>query len=1118
MTLLRLATQSARFYRRTHAAVAVGVAAAVAVLAGSLLVGASVRASLASLAASRTGNADVVLAAETPFTEGLADRLAPAVAAAAPLLSLNGVVSEQRSGRRASGVLIYGVDARFFRFHDAPVEPPTGSEILLSEALAEELDLNGDEAIVVRVARPTDIPVDSLHGRREDIGRSIRLRFTAVLGREQMGEFSLAPGQGPVRAAFVALDRLQRDLVIPGRANTVLLAARPDASNVTQAIQEALRSAATLDDLGLTFSTAPGSAVTIVESSSGLLPDSMAEAIRQAADAALVPSSPVLTWLANRIVVNGRTVPYSLVAAIGPDAVGDPQLAPLLAAGAGAAPPPLVLTEWAARDLGAAVGAPVEIEFYRWADEGELVTDRASFTLAGVVPMQGLAVDRRLAPEYPGITNSESVSDWDPPFPIDLKLVRPVDEAFWKQYRTSPKAFIQLEAGQQLWRTRYGALTSIRLLTPDTAAATRIQDAIRRAVDPADAGMRIVDVATVNATAATGATDFGAYFSYFSFFLMVAALLLAALFFRLSVEQRLPQLGVLRAAGFPLAAIRRALTIEGVAVATAGCALGVLLAIAWAALMMFGLRTWWIGAVGTTDLQLHVDWWTLAIGVAGGLAAAMASIAITVRGLARFSVRTLLTGASSAPRRAGRSRSGTLALVCGGLAVLLSALAIADRLPPAAGFFGAATLTLVAGLAALGAAITNPKRDRESIFEHRRSTPDLVSLSLANLAWRPGRSLTAAGLVAAAAFLLVSVDAFRKGADEDSGPTSGTGGYALIAETALPIVHDLTAAAGREAAGVDTGDPLLAELSLHPLRLRPGDDASCLNLYKPTQPRVLGVPERLVESRRFRFARTSAATDAERENPWRLLGPPDFTGVVPAIADATSLQYVLHARVGDEITIDADTARPVRLRIVASLDDSVLQGEILIAEDAFTAIFPHIAGYRVFLVDVPGATPERIAEAAQQLEEALEPFGLDAQQTATRLAAYHRVENTYLSTFQALGGLGLVLGSFGLLAVVARNVLERRRELALLGASGYTGRQLQRLVAVEHIALVAAGLAIGLIAAFIAIAPVALERSRGLPWTALLWLVAVGAVGMLAAIWATGSVRRLPLVASLRSE
>ena len=104
-------------------------------------------------------------------------------------------------------------------------------------------------------------PIDSLHGRREDIGRSIRLRFTAVLDRTEMGEFSLAPAQGPVRAAFVPLDRLQRDLAIPDRANTVLLARDEAGSADAAAVTTALRSAASLADLGLDISAAPSAGV-----------------------------------------------------------------------------------------------------------------------------------------------------------------------------------------------------------------------------------------------------------------------------------------------------------------------------------------------------------------------------------------------------------------------------------------------------------------------------------------------------------------------------------------------------------------------------------------------------------------------------------------------------------------------------------------------------------------------------------------------------------------------------------------------------------------------------------------------------------------------------------------
>jgi ABC-type antimicrobial peptide transport system permease subunit len=225
--------------------------------------------------------------------------------------------------------------------------------------------------------------------------------------------------------------------------------------------------------------------------------------------------------------------------------------------------------------------------------------------------------------------------------------------------------------------------------------------------------------------------------------------------------------------------------------------------------------------------------------------------------------------------------------------------------------------------------------------------------------------------------------------------------------------------------------------------------------------------------------------------------------------------------VGDVITVDEDTARPLRLRIVASLSDSVLQGEILIGESAFRQVFPDIAGYRLFLVDAGDDrspdNPSRANDAARALESGLEPYGFDAEDAAVRLEAFHRVENTYLSTFQALGGLGLVLGCVGLVAVVLRNVLERRRELALLGAAGFTGADLRTLVTIEHASIVGIGLVIGLAAAALAIAPVIIDRG-GAPWRALVWIVPVALAGFAAAWAATRTLGRLPLVASLRNE
>ena len=151
------------------------------------------------------------------------------------------------------------------------------------------------------------------------------------------------------------------------------------------------------------------------------------------------------------------------------------------------------------------------------------------------------------------------------------------------------------------------------------------------------------------------------------------------------------------------------------------------------------------------------------------------------------------------------------------------------------------------------------------------------------------------------------------------------------------------------------------------------------------------------------------------------------------------------------------------------------------------------------------------------MEDVLSDFGFDAESTQTILAGYLAVQNTYLSTFQTLGGLGLLLGTFGLAVVQLRNVLERRGELALLRAVGLSKSLNARLVFWENLALLGAGLSCGVGAALIAVLPHALTGGAGVPW---LWLAGtLGAVliaGLLTGAVAVRAVMRMPILASLR--
>ena len=1099
MTPRLLVLRGLTHYWRTNAAVVVGVATAVAVLAGALLVGDSVRASLRALVEARLGRTDAAVLSSGFVGEPLAS-----VIGATPVVMVQGFVSGQENGRRVGQVLVYGVDDRFWTFHGVDVTGPPDREAYLSAPLARELAVGDGDAVLVRVQRPSAIPLESVHGRKDDVGRTMRVTVRSVLPSESLGEFSLRPRQGEVRAIFVPLARLQADLEIPGRVNALLLSTPP------ADLESRVRANATLEDVGLRVRSRESPRAIVLESAAGLLDDRQAAAATQAVSDARANATPMFTYLANTIRAGSREIPYSLVTAIDLGSIAGGTVV------AASLPSPIVLNEWAARDLQASIGDPVTLEYYLWEDPGRLVTRTADFRVAGIVPIA--AGDRDMAPTYPGISDSPTLEEWDPPFPLDLRRVRPVDEEYWERYRTTPKAFIPLEIGQRLWRSRYGALTSIRIVPqPDEAfeqAADNFAGRLQVHIDPLATGLALRDVRADALAASSGATDFGEYFVYFSFFLVVSALVLAALFFKLGIEQRAREVGLLRAVGFRGPTIRWLFLCEALVLTLAGSVLGVAGAIAYAWLLMIGLRTWWVDAVGTTALSLHVSPMSLAAGAIGGIVAALVCTWWTLRGLDAISERSLLAGqvspaASGLSRKEGRPERRPLhaAILLGLFGMLLIVAAMAGVIGGTGAFFGAGAALLAACLCLFAFIYRRPPR--ASVDGH--GWRPVARLGLRNASYRPGRSVLSMAVIASATFILISVDAFRRDdAAAANDRQSGVGGYSVMAESLLPILYDLSTEEGRRQLNV-TG---LEGASIEPLRLLPGDDASCLNLYQPTNPRILGVRDPFIAGGRFAFQGSLAATDEERANPWLLLKRSEPDGAIPVIADANSMTYVLHRTLGEDVVIQ-NGGREVRLRLVGALRDSIFQSELVMAEARFQELFPDQEGYRMMLVD--SSDPEATVSA---LENGLSDLGADAMLTTERLAEFHRVENTYLSTFQTLGGLGLLLGTVGLAAVLLRNVFERRRELALLGAVGYRPAHFLLMVVAETTVLLGGGLVAGAVCALFAIAPAAAERGGRLPLTTggALLLFALLITGLLSSVLAARAVTRGPLLASLRSE
>ena len=190
---------------------------------------------------------------------------------------------------------------------------------------------------------------------------------------------------------------------------------------------------------------------------------------------------------------------------------------------------------------------------------------------------------------------------------------------------------------------------------------------------------------------------------------------------------------------------------------------------------------------------------------------------------------------------------------------------------------------------------------------------------------------------------------------------------------------------------------------------------------------------------------------------------------IPAVIDANSLQYLLHLKLGDVFETKDGLGRPLRLRFVATLAETAIRSEILIAEEAFADLFPEIEGYRAFLVAVPGGADA--TDAAPQIGEAWRERGAIVVSLADRLRRYYEVENTYLRSFQALGTVAAALATLTLVATAARSVFERRAEFFVLRAQGFRPADLRRVVATEVVSLAGAALLMGGLATVIALGP-----------------------------------------------
>jgi ABC-type antimicrobial peptide transport system permease subunit len=625
--------------------------------------------------------------------------------------------------------------------------------------------------------------------------------------------------------------------------------------------------------------------------------------------------------------------------------------------------------------------------------------------------------------------------------------------------------------------------------------------------------LQIRDVYSEGKTAAANSTDFGGLFLSLSFFIIAAALLLTALLFSLHAQKRMTETAIMAALGFRKKTIIKILFVEATLVVIAGSFLGAFAAILYTKVLLLGLNTLWQDAVNTSMLQIHLVPGTLLFGFAAGAICGLLALLVVLKYNLRKPLSELVKGieiqsfAGNSIRKIASLSAAIVLFIAAVVIITYSVFSTTNEV--VVPFLSAGGLILVAGVTFLYFALLHAGQKTTNFL------PGFFILILRNVSLKKRRTITAVALLAIGTFAVIITGANRKTFyGTENTRESGTGGFLFWAESTVPVLNDLNSPEGKQKYGLSDEVSLQNITFLQILRLS-GNDASCLNLNQVSQPAILGVPSSYLD-RLHSFSFLKLEPSVNVKHPWLALNKPLAKGIIPGYADQTVIQWGLRKKVGDTLSYLDESGNPLKVLIVGGLDNSIFQGNILVSAELLRQYFPSVSGSTVMLVD--GAFANRAIISAR-LEYLFQDYGMVVTPTSQRLARFNSVENTYLSVFMMLGGLGIIIGTIGLGIVLLRNLIERKKEIALYLAIGFNHRTIFKLILTENLFILLTGMGIGIIGAFAGILPSFLSPAFQFPvsyLTGIILLIVLN--GFLWIYFPIKSSLRQNQVQSLRTE
>jgi putative ABC transport system permease protein len=290
-------------------------------------------------------------------------------------------------------------------------------------------------------------------------------------------------------------------------------------------------------------------------------------------------------------------------------------------------------------------------------------------------------------------------------------------------------------------------------------------------------------------------------------------------------------------------------------------------------------------------------------------------------------------------------------------------------------------------------------------------------------------------------------------------PARQTGGYDVEARTTLHVADLAQYDRGLVAPGTFTSEQHLVSYSTEdPGFITVGGERT--GSFSDFRHQVLGYDPSFVQDQEFGlvfrhedYATDEAAYQAVLDDPTLIIA---------------SYQYSTDSRNQDLANGVGDTLRmhlgneTLEFTIVGIQEQYHYPG-VFLPKQQVEGLFPTTSDLYLFRT-ARGVDP---AQAAQDLERNYRDVGMDAAASEEEVLREQESFRQILGAMKLFLGLGLIVGVLSLGIVTSRSVLERRQEIGMLRALGYTPSQVRRIFFIEVSATLLAGAVIGVACAII---------------------------------------------------